>query len=110
MTSLTQSQSDTLTFISRFQAANGIGPSYREIAEATGQASIGAVHRLVKRLEERGALRKPHNEARSFEFIGERGAEHHLKAILAEIGRAGAVHQDSLCVIDAMRFLGRRHA
>ncbi|TIP70346.1 MAG: hypothetical protein E5X53_28235 [Mesorhizobium sp.] len=110
MNTLTSRQSDMMSFIQSFQAERGFGPSYREIAEALDLRSVGNVHRMVSELEGRGVLRKPHNEARSFEIIGEQGAEHHLKAILAEIGRAGAVHQDSLCVVDAMRFLGRRDA
>ncbi|MER8959333.1 hypothetical protein [Mesorhizobium sp. M0701] len=110
MNTLTSRQAEALSFIQSFQSERGIGPSYDEIAAELGLASRGRVHALVKSLEDRGAIRKPAGQARSFEIIGEQGAEYHLKAILAEIGRAGAVHQDSLCVIAAMQFLGRRDA
>lgn len=91
MTSLTARQSDTLAFISSFQAEKGFGPSYREIAEALGMASKSNVHRIIIGLEERGAIRRLSDRARSVEVIKVLGpiAEGHLKAILADVGRYG---------------------
>ncbi|MER8827202.1 hypothetical protein NKH73_14030 [Mesorhizobium sp. M0938] len=107
---LTPRQSDALSFIRLHQAEKGVSPTYDEIASGLGLASKSRAHDLVKGLERRGAVRTQPGMFRTIEIIGEQGAEHHLKAILAEIGRAGAVHQDSLCVIDAMQFFGRRDA
>lgn len=108
MTSLTARQSDTLAFISSFQAEKGFGPSYREIAEALGMASKGNIHRIVLGLEERGAIRRLPDRARSVEVVGEQGAEFHLKAILAQIRKMCAAYANDDCVVEAMRFLARR--
>lgn len=107
---LTPRQSDALSFIASFHAEKGFGPSYREIGEAMGLASIGGVHRLVTGLEERGAIRRLPERARSIEVVRQLGpvAEGHLKAILADVGRYGHVHLESLCVVEAMRYLARR--
>ncbi len=110
MTALTARQSDALAFIAAFQAERGFGPSYREIAKGIGLESVGRVHRLVACLEERGAIRRLANRARSIEVIQQLGptSEAHLKAILADVGRYGHVHLESPCVVEAMRYLARR--
>lgn len=110
MMSLTARQSDTLAFIAAFQDEKGFGPSYREIAAGIGVTSIGSVHRLMLGLEERGAIRRLYDRARSVEVVKQLGptSEAHLKAILADVARYGHVHQESPCVVEAMRFLARR--
>lgn len=107
---LTPRQSDALAFIAGFQDEKGFGPSYREIASGLGMRSASGIHRIVTGLEERGAVRRLADRARSVEVVRKLGpvAEGHLKAILADIGRYGLVHQDSPCVVEAMRYLARR--
>lgn len=110
MTSLTARQSDTLAFISSFQAEKGFGPSIREIGVGVGLTSPSSVHRLVLGLEERGAIRRLSDRARTIEVVGDQGAEFHLKAILTELGKVGILMQSDKSVVSAMRFLGRRDA
>ncbi|TPN86355.1 hypothetical protein [Mesorhizobium sp. B1-1-5] len=108
MTSLTPRQSDALSFIRSHQAEKGFAPSYDEIAAGLGLASKSRAFDLVKGLERRGAVRTRPGMFRTIEIIEERGAEFHLKAVLAEIGREGCVYPTSACVVAAMRFLGDR--
>lgn len=68
--SLTPQQSRAYEFIRGRIALRGFGPSFREIARASGLKSISGVARLLNGLEERGAIRRPlHNRRRAIELI-----------------------------------------
>ena len=66
---LTVRQHDTLAFIKAFDAANGVSPTFQEIAEGIGLRSKSGVHRLVSGLEERGFIRRLHYRERAIEII-----------------------------------------
>lgn len=66
MNGLTRRQYECLQFIRTYVEENdGVGPSYDEIAENMMWASRGAVHRVVKALNERGAIEFIPGAARS---------------------------------------------
>jgi len=72
MISLSQRQQDALRFIIGFQQANGQSPSYVEIGYGIGlygENSKGWVGRLMRGLQERGAIRHRPNVARSIEVL-----------------------------------------
>jgi len=69
MMGLTKRQSDALGFIRTYREANGIMPSYREIAKGIGLASPGRVYTLVDGLIDRGALRRMGRQARAIELV-----------------------------------------
>ena len=107
---LTPRQSDTLEFIAAFQAERGFGPSYRDIAKGIGLTSIGRVYELLIGLEERGAIRRLANRARSVEIVKQLGpvAEAHLRAVLGSFSANGILFDNAPAVIEAMRYLERR--
>lgn len=70
MIGLTPRQAELLRFIRGYQIARGgVGPTLRECARALGLKSESSAHRLVERLEERGALRRLRNWERSIEAL-----------------------------------------
>ena len=62
---LTRKQRDALAFIRDYIAANGTSPNYAEIMSGLGLATKSCVSRLVIALEERGAITRVFNRARS---------------------------------------------
>ena len=69
-TSLTLRQRELLDFIKFYTAeAGGVGPSYDEMATELGLASKSGVNRLLNGLEERGAIRRIHNHARTGSIV-----------------------------------------
>lgn len=107
---LTPRQSDALSFIRSHQAEKGVSPTFDEIAAGMGLASKSRAYELVKGLERRGAVRTRPGMVRTIEIIGEQGAEHHLKAVLASFSENGILFAETPAVVDAMRFLGGRPA
>jgi SOS-response transcriptional repressor LexA len=69
---MTAKQRDLLAFIRFFTAENdGVPPTYREMQDHMGVASMSGLHRLVSGLEERGFIRKLEHRARSIVVVGE---------------------------------------
>jgi len=67
---LTRRQKQVLDFIARYQSEQGYSPSYEEIAEALGLASLATVHKHISALEAKGYLRRSFNQSRSLELTG----------------------------------------
>lgn len=111
LSTLTKRQSEVLAFIKAFQAEQGFGPSYEQIAEKLGLASRSGIHRIVYGLQRRGMLRKSKHYARQYEFDGRSDdgavALHHLQEILAAVGKDRLLWAGDHRVVKAMRFLGR---
>lgn len=63
--SLTPRQREVFEFIRRHIAKHGTAPSVREIAAGVGLSSIGATHRLVSSIIDRGYLNRVHRQQRS---------------------------------------------
>ncbi len=67
---LTPKQAECLAFIKGDLArTGGVAPSVDEIREAMGFASKATVVRILRRLEERGAVRRLANRARAIEIV-----------------------------------------
>lgn len=72
---LTRRQKQILDFVESYIAENGYAPSFDEIGQAFGLASVATVHEHVSNLERKGYIRKAYNESRSIELVREdRGA------------------------------------
>lgn len=66
---LTRRQKDLLDYLERYAAAEGICPSFEEIAGELKLGSKSSVHRLVSGLEERGFIRRIKFRARAIELL-----------------------------------------
>lgn len=62
-------QRELLTFIERFIAEHGYGPSYREVMRGIGYKSVSTVAIHVNNLITKGHLRKRTRSARSLEVV-----------------------------------------
>ena len=61
---LTKRQKEIVDFIRSYRSENGISPTQREIREKFHLSSFGTVQKHLKRLEEKGALRREWNRSR----------------------------------------------
>jgi repressor LexA len=68
---LTRRQKELMDFLSGFIEKHGYSPSYEEIAEGLGLASLATVHKHIQSLEAKQYLRRNYNHSRSLE-IGDR--------------------------------------
>jgi SOS-response transcriptional repressor LexA len=68
-TGMTPKQREALNVIDKFQEKFGYTPSVRELQHAIGLKSTSGVHRLLKGLEARGAIRKLPHRARAIEIV-----------------------------------------
>jgi repressor LexA len=66
---LTKRQKEILDYIDGFIAERGYAPSFEEIAESFGYASLATVHEHLSNLERKGFIRKSYNESRSIELV-----------------------------------------
>jgi repressor LexA len=66
---LTKRQKQILDFIEGFIQEQGYAPSFEEMAEAFGYASLATVHEHLSNLERKGYIRKSYNESRSVEVV-----------------------------------------
>jgi repressor LexA len=64
---LTYVQDRVLRAIVEHRHRHGVSPSYRELGRVVG--GMGAAHEAIKRLEERGFIRRVPNRARAIEVI-----------------------------------------
>ena len=65
---LTRRQKDVLDFIAGFISGNGYSPSFEEIAEGVGLASIATVHKHLTALDSKGYLKRSFNQSRSLDL------------------------------------------
>lgn len=68
---LTRRQKEVMEFLNDFITKHGYSPSYEEVANGLGLASLATVHKHVQALESKQYLRRNYNHSRSLE-IGER--------------------------------------
>jgi repressor LexA len=66
---LTKRQKEILDHIGAFIEERGYAPSFEEIAEHFGYASLATVHEHLSNLERKGYIRKAYNESRSIELL-----------------------------------------
>lgn len=65
---LTKRQKHVLDFIAGFVEENGYSPSYEEIAQGLGLASLATVHKHIAALEAKHYLRRGFNQSRSLDL------------------------------------------
>lgn len=66
---LTRRMAQVVLVIRSYEAANGMSPSYEEIAEAMGYQSKSSVHRLIHSLMKRGYVENLPDCARSLRLL-----------------------------------------
>jgi len=64
---LTKRQKQVVDFIAKFVEDNGYSPSYEEIAQGLGLASLATVHKHIAALETKNYLKRGFNRSRSLE-------------------------------------------
>ncbi|MFK4871634.1 hypothetical protein [Novosphingobium sp. ZW T3_23] len=70
MIGLTAQQSRLLTYLrSYLDSSGGVAPTVREMVAGIGSKSVGSVHSLLARLEERGHIRRIPERARAIEIV-----------------------------------------
>lgn len=67
--SLTTRARELLAVIREWKIVHGGVPTYRQMAEAVGIASISGIHRIVKQLEERGLIRRLDNKWQTIALV-----------------------------------------
>ena len=68
---LTKRQKEIIDFIRSYRAEHGISPTQREIREEFRLSSFGTVQKHLKRLEEKGALKRDWNRSRGISPLSE---------------------------------------
>ncbi|HVB33771.1 MAG TPA: transcriptional repressor LexA [Patescibacteria group bacterium] len=66
---LTKRQKQVLDFLVSFLNRQGYSPSYEEMAQSLGLASLSTVHKHLSTLERKGFIRRGHNRSRSVEVV-----------------------------------------
>jgi len=66
---LTKRQREILDYVSGYVSEHGYAPSFEEIAEAMGYASLATVHEHLSNLEKKGVIRRAYNESRGIEVL-----------------------------------------
>lgn len=65
---LTRRQKEVLDWIAEFISSNGYSPSFEEIAEGIGLASIATVHKHLTALDSKGYLKRSFNQSRALDL------------------------------------------
>ena len=91
---LTKRQKQVLDFLADFVERNGFSPSYEELAEGLGLASLATVHKHVLALETKHYVRRSFNQSRSLEitpkYLQER-RRYQQEPALAEVPLVGQI-------------------
>lgn len=66
---LTKRQREILDYLADYIDEHGYAPSFEEIAETMGYASLATVHEHLTNLERKGAIRRSFNESRGLEVV-----------------------------------------
>jgi repressor LexA len=72
---LTRRQKEVMDFLSGFLEEHGYSPSYEEIANGLGLASLATVHKHIQALEAKEYLRRSYTHSRSLEIADRYFAE-----------------------------------
>lgn len=70
---LTRKQRDILNYVTSTIEEQGLAPSFGEIAEHFGYNSLATVHEHLSNIEQKGYIRRGHNESRAIEVLPPRG-------------------------------------
>jgi repressor LexA len=69
--SLTKRQRQILDYLTGYINKKGYAPSFEEIAEKMGYASLATVHEHLTNLEEKGVIRRSYNASRGLEVVSQ---------------------------------------
>jgi repressor LexA len=83
--SLTKRQKEILAFLSEYLKERGYSPSLDEIAKHFGIASLNAIYKHLRVLEERGFIRRLSNRARSITIVDQESVTEQLVPLLGTI-------------------------
>jgi repressor LexA len=83
--SLTKRQKEILAFLSDYLKERGYSPSLDEIAKHFGIASLNAIYKHLRVLEERGFIRRLSNRARSITILDQASVTEQLVPLLGTI-------------------------
>jgi repressor LexA len=70
---LTRRQKQILSFLENYIRSNDYAPSFEEIAEEFDLNSLATVHEHLTNLEQKGYIRRTHNERRAIEMVPRQG-------------------------------------
>ncbi len=82
---LTKRQKEILTFLREYLKERGYSPSLAEIARYFGIASLNAIYKHLKVLEEKGFIKRLSNRARSIRIVEQEVAAEHMVPLLGSI-------------------------
>ncbi len=92
---LTKRQKEVLDFIAGFLDEKGYSPSYLEVAEGMGLASLATVHKHIQSLEAKHYVRKSFNQSRSLElgpkYFQDQRRQRHEPAAGLDVPLAGRI-------------------
>src|ERR1041385_3722121 len=87
---LTKRQKQVMDFIATFVEDNGYSPSYEEIAEGLGLASLATVHKHISALDTKSYLKRGFNRSRSLE-MGPKYLQEHRRQRELEVPLLGKI-------------------
>jgi repressor LexA len=67
MATLTKRQKQMVDFIDNYISQQGYAPTLAEIGEYFGLSSLATVHKHLRNLEQKGAIKREHNHSRAME-------------------------------------------
>ena len=70
---LTKRQREILDYLGAYIEEKQYAPSFEEIAQHFSFSSLATVHEHLPNLEQKGFIRRSHNESRSIEIVPEPG-------------------------------------
>ena len=94
---LTKRQNEILAYLRAHIAEHGYAPSFEEIAEQFGFASLATVHEHLTNLERKGYIRRQYNESRSIEVLPPRGTAKATEIPLLGKVAAGTARSSRSC-------------
>jgi repressor LexA len=88
---LTKRQKQVMDFLARFMHENGYSPSYEEIAQGLGLASLATVHKHITALEAKNYLTRGFNQSRSLDLAPRYMQEARRQASGMEVPLRGSI-------------------
>lgn len=89
MATLTKRQKQMVDYLNNYIEEHGYAPTLAEMGEYFGLSSLATVHKHLRNLEHKGAIRRTHNHSRALEIAGKGAAGARELALLGQVA-AGA--------------------
>src|SRR5215475_10931267 len=74
MATLTKRQKQMVDYLEQYITEHGYAPTLAEIGQHFGLSSLATVHKHLRNLEQKGAIRREHNHSRALEVPQAKGA------------------------------------